>query len=77
MNQLKLFADHCVSNFIIQSLREAGYEVLARGNEKGSGSRWRVKPDRSSRPVRFYPKCHYYLVHHYLTLYIVNDKPFH
>jgi hypothetical protein len=28
MNQLKLFADHCVSNFIIQSLREAGYEVF-------------------------------------------------
>lgn len=25
---LKFFADHCVSNFIIQSLRDSGYEVL-------------------------------------------------
>ncbi len=25
---LKFFADHCVSNFIVQTLREAGYEVL-------------------------------------------------
>ncbi|HXJ96080.1 MAG TPA: DUF5615 family PIN-like protein [Terriglobia bacterium] len=25
---LRFFADHCVSNFIIESLREAGHEVL-------------------------------------------------
>jgi len=25
---LKFFADHCVANSIIQSLRDAGYEVL-------------------------------------------------
>lgn len=26
--RLRFFADHCVSNFIIQTLREAGYEVF-------------------------------------------------
>jgi len=25
---LRLFADHCISNFIIQTLRDAGYEVF-------------------------------------------------
>ncbi|MFQ6042178.1 MAG: DUF5615 family PIN-like protein [Candidatus Poribacteria bacterium] len=25
---LRFFADHCISNFIIQTLREAGYEVF-------------------------------------------------
>ena len=25
---LRLFADHCVSNFIVQSLRDGGHEVL-------------------------------------------------
>ena len=25
---LRFFADHCVSNFIIETLRDAGYEVL-------------------------------------------------
>ena len=25
---LKFFADHCISNFVIQTLRDAGHEVL-------------------------------------------------
>ncbi|MEW5767472.1 MAG: DUF5615 family PIN-like protein [bacterium] len=25
---MRFFADHCLSNFIIQTLREAGYEVF-------------------------------------------------
>lgn len=28
MSKLKFFADQCVSNYIMQSLREAGYDVL-------------------------------------------------
>lgn len=30
--RLKFFADHCVSNLIMQSLRDAGYEVLRLGD---------------------------------------------
>ena len=26
--RLRFFADHCISNYIIETLREAGYEVL-------------------------------------------------
>ena len=26
--RLRFFADHCISNFIIQALRDAGYEVF-------------------------------------------------
>ncbi len=28
MNKLRFFADHCVSNYIVQSLRKEGYEVF-------------------------------------------------
>jgi len=28
MKKLQFFADHCISNFIIEALREDGYEVI-------------------------------------------------